>query len=690
MTLPPSIEIGRSICGDLASAERREWVVTNGLGGFASGTVAGSLTRRYHGLLVAALEPPGGRTLLVAKCEEVAVYGGVRVELGTNRWNGGTIAPHGYANIERFALDGTAPVWTYAVADALLEKRVWMEQGVNATYVRYSHVRGRNVLRLTLRVLGNYRGYYQLAHAGDRTLEVTGIEGGVRVSAFPAARPYFVVSDRGACAPSDVWYRDFVLADETERGLDDREDHLCVATFAIDLDPGETVTLLATDREPGRIDAEPAWRRYAAHEARLSEAWSDAQPEASQAPGWLRRCVVAAGQFVVAHPRADDSAALSVIAGYPWFGAWGRDTMIALKGLTLATGRPDVAAKILSTFAAFIDGGMLPNDFPDTGAAPEYNTVDAALWFVEAVAAYVDTTGDRVLLRTLWPKLAQIVDAYCRGTRFGIRRDPADGLIRAGEPGVQLTWMDAKVGDWVVTPRIGKPVEIAALWYNALERLAELAPLAGADAAPYARLAASAKHGFARYWNARAGFCFDVLDGPDDHDASLRPNQLLAISLPFSPLEPPQQRAVVDVCARRLLASTGLRSLAPGEPNYVGHYGGSQRERDAAYHQGTSWLWLLGVFSTAYARAYADAEGARAFLDAYGDALLDGALGTLGEIADGDAPFAPRGAFAQAWSVAEAIRAWHDAPHFAKRGTAAAYYAEAMKKEFPTGDPGRQ
>jgi len=690
MTLPSPIELGRSICGDLASAERREWLVTNGLGGFASGTVAGTLTRRHHGLLFAALQPPGCRTLLVAKFDEVAEYAGARYELATNRWEGGAISPRGYAYIERFRLAGTTPVWTYAIAEALLEKRVWMEPGANTTYVRYAHLRGAEPLRLTLVVLANFRDFNSLARAGEREIEVVPIERGVRVQGPAGVHPCYVTAERGAVTPSCVWYRDFQLTAETERGLDDREDHLCVATFELELGPRESVTVTAGDHEPGPPDSDQAWKRRQAHEASLRRAWAGERREPAAAPPWLSRCVLAADQFIVAradssghalsdssgHAPSDSSghapsdggdSARTVIAGYPWFGAWGRDTMIALKGLALWTGRPAIAAGILTGFAEFVDGGMLPNDFPDGGEAPAYNTVDAALWFVEAVAAYVDATGDRPLLRTLFPKLVQIVDAYCAGTRYGIKRDPRDGLIYAGVPGVQLTWMDAKVGDWVVTPRVGKPVEIAALWYNALERVAALAPLAEADPAPYAKLAAEAKAGFARFWDAESQFCYDVLDGPGGPDRSVRPNALFAVALPFSPLDGSQQRAVVGLCARDLLASTGLRSLAPADPKFIGTYGGPQRERDAAYHQGTSWLWLLGMFSSAYARAYGDVDGARAYLDTYADALLDGALGTLGEIADGDAPFTPRGAIAQAWSIGEAIRAWHEAPTFAKK-----------------------
>ena len=664
----PSLEFGRSTCGNLADAERREWLVTNGLGGFACGTIAGTLTRRYHGLLLAALKPPVGRTLMLAAFDEIARYLGAAHELAANRWRDGTLAPRGYAYIERFRLDGSVPVWEYAVSDALLEKRLWMDHGSNTTFVRYTQLRGQGGIELRVRALANYRDFHATTRAGDWRMDVSAAAGGVRVEAFAGARPFYIAADRGGCAPLHEWYRDFRLVRETERGLDDLDDHLCVAEFNVTLAAGESVNFVASDRARDPGQATGSLQRQHERELDLVKRWQGVCFEAAQAPAWLRWCVLAADQFVVARPLHDNPAALSVIAGYPWFGDWGRDTMIALTGLTLRTGRPEIARTILTTFAAYVDGGMLPNYFPDSGETPEYNTVDAALWYVQAVAAYVEATGDTATLRALFPVLDGIVRAYCAGTRFGIHVDPADGLVYAGEPGVQLTWMDAKVGDWVVTPRIGKPIEIAALWYNALRQLAALSPRAGVDGSLYAQRADAAAAGFERYWNAERGYCYDVLDGPGGNDPSLRPNALFAVSLPHSPLDLERSRAVVRVCGARLFASTGMRSLAPSEPGYIGTYGGSPPGRDGAYHQGTSWLWLLGVFATAYARAYDDAPGARRFLDAYGDALEGQAVGTLGEIADGDAPFTARGAFAQAWSVAEAIRAWHDAPRWASLG----------------------
>src|ERR1700688_2104927 len=325
--------------------------------------------------------------------------------------------------------------------------------------------------------------------------------------------------------------------------------------------------------------------------------------------------------------------------------------MIALPGLTLATGRTEVARQILLAFARYVDAGMLPNNFPDAGGKPEYNTVDAGLWYFEAARQYFAATGDMHTLQALFPVLAGMVDAHAKGTRYQIHVDPADGLLYAGEPGVQLTWMDAKIGDWVVTPRTGKAVEINALWINALETMTEFARVLKISSDNYQLLSSRAKEGFHKFWNAERQCCYDVIDAPGiGDDASLRPNQILAVSLPVSPLPTEQQKAVVDICAAQLLTPYGLRSLAPGEAGYQGHYGGGPRERDAAYHQGTVWAWLLGPFALAHHRIYQDVNYSLSLLAGLAPHLSEGCLGTISEIFDGDAPYAPRGCFAQAWS----------------------------------------
>ena len=571
------VEFGRAVCGDLDQAERREWLVTNGLGGFASGTIAGTLTRRYHGLLIAAFRPPVERTLLLTKIDETVGYRGASYAIASNRWSGAYISPRGFTMIERFYLDGTTPVWEFALADALLEKRIWMEPGANATYVRYRSLRGAGPLELSLRALVNYRDFHANTHAGNWHVGVTKSRSRtLRIDAIAGGRPFWLAADSGDVEVENVWYRDFVLAEETERGLDDRDDNLAAGVFTATLEIGDTITVVAADAELGEFGADDAAGRRRRHETTVLDAYRCAGH--ADEPSWMQHFVLAADQFVVARPIAADPGALSVIAGYHWFADWGRDTMIALPGLALATGRPAIAKKILTTFSSFVDGGMLPNCFPDRGEAPQYNTVDAALWYVEAVARYVEATGDDEALQMLWPSLQSVIACYRAGTRYGIHMD-ADGLIVASAPGMQLTWMDAKVGDIVITPRMGKPVEIGALWYNALARMASLAKRIGSsDAAEYAAVAAVAQTGFDRFWNAAGRYCYDVLDGPEGNDVSLRPNQLFAVSLPCSPLSAQRQRAVVDVCAAQLLTSSGMRSLAPSDARFIPRYGGQGRQ----------------------------------------------------------------------------------------------------------------
>jgi predicted glycogen debranching enzyme len=655
---PPagSIDWGRETCGDLAVAESREWLCANGLGGFAGGTVAGLLSRRYHGLLVAALAPPLGRTLVVAKLDDTLIDDGVRWPLFTNRWADGSVDPHGYRHLERFRLDGTVPGWTYACGDVLIERRVWMEQGANTTYVRYAIVRGDRPLTLQARVLANYRDYHGLTRGGSWHMSVVNVPNGIRVDAFAGAAPVFVLAPGAAATAAHAWYEGFQLARERERGLDDREDHLHAGTFEARLQPGRPFTFVISMDAGAPVDGEAALdRRRRADASVVAAARRGAGPE----PAWIERLTLATDQFVVTRSRDGDPDGRTIIAGYPWFGDWGRDTMIALPGLTLATGRPDIASRILRTFAAFVDRGMLPNRFPDQGETPEYNTVDATLWYVEAIRACYAATRDDGLLKDLMPVLAHIVGEHVRGTRYGIGVDPDDGLLRSGEPGVQLTWMDARVGDWAVTPRTGKAVEINALWYNSLRAMAVFARVLGRSPEPWMGMANRVAESFGRFWNGESGHCHDVVDGPDGDDPSLRPNQIFAVSLPFSPLSRERQRGVVDACARHLLTSHGLRSLAPGDPRYRGSYGGDPRERDGAYHQGTVWNWLLGPFALAHFRVYGDRAVARSFLEPMAHHLGAYGVGSIAEVFDGDPPFRPGGCIAQAWSVGEVLRAWH-------------------------------
>jgi glycogen debranching enzyme len=668
------IDFGREVCGDPTTSTRREWLVTNGIGGYASGTLAGLLSRRYHGLLIAALRPPLGRTLLLTKLDETATYDGRHYRLFANHWADGLIDPPGFRYLERFHLEGTTPVWTFVCADASLEKRVWMKPGANTTYVHYDLRRATAPLTLVTKALVNYRDHHASTFAGDWRMKVEPVEHGLRVAAFDGATPFFLLSDRAEATPQHEWYRDYLLSVEDYRGLDALDDNLYAGDFQATLHPGESLTLVATTEPSPTLDGSSAYaeRRAYEHELLVRAGLVPAQHGGGPVRGGLspttgvEHLILAADQFIVSRPlvgsplHAEGEPGVgggTIIAGYPWFGDWGRDTMISLPGLTLAAGRHDVAARVLRTFAHFVDQGMLPNRFPDEGEGPEYNTVDATLWYFEAIRAYHAVTADDVLLRDLLPVLRDIIEQHQRGTRYRIRLDSDDGLLYAGEPGVQLTWMDAKVGDRVVTPRIGKPVEINALWYNAVRIMADFARHLGQEPDVYDKLGDRAQSGFDRFWNETAGYCYDVLDGPEGDDLALRPNQLLAVSLAHSPLTEEKQRAVVDACARHLLTSHGLRSLAPDDPAYVGRYGGDQHRRDGAYHQGTVWSWLIGPFVSAHVRAYGDRELARSFLEPLIRHLADHGVGSVSEIFDGDPPFTPRGCIAQAWGVAELLRA---------------------------------
>lgn len=652
------IDFGRTICSDPQLSAQHEWLVTNGIGGYASGTVGGMLTRRYHGLLVAALQPPVGQTLLVSKFDETVQYIGHEYALASNIWLNGVIDPRGMLNLERFFLEGSTPVWQYACADALIEKRVWMEYGVNTSYVRYTLVRGGEPCTLSIKVLVNYRNHHQLTRVTSWGMQSERIEGGLRVLAYEGAAPLYLVSDCATVDPQHMWYRGYYLPVEEYRGLEHQEDHLLIGAFRVALAVGESVTIaLSAGAAPG-VDATAALARRRERDAALLQAAGVRAAAASAPFATVHQLILAADQFIVARTMPELQDGQTVVAGYPWFTDWGRDAMISLPGLTLATGRPQIAARILRVFARYVDKGMLPNRFPDAGDAPEYNTVDATLWYFEALRAYVEHTGDVALLSELFPTLKEIVAWHVRGTRYNIHVDPADGLLYAGDDGVQLTWMDAKIGDWVVTPRRGKPVEVNALWYNALEVMADFARRLGQPDDDYVILAAATRRGFSRFWNNFERGCFDVLDGPHGHDPSLRPNQLLAVSLPFSALDRERQQAIVDICARHLLTSHGLRSLAPDESAYIGRYDGDASNRDGAYHQGTVWAWLMGPFVAAHLRVHQNPNQARSLLLPLLCHLTSQGVGSISEIFDGDAPFTPRGCFAQAWSVAELLRAW--------------------------------
>jgi predicted glycogen debranching enzyme len=608
---------------------QREWLETNGLGGYASSTACGMNTRRYHGLLVAATKPPVGRMVLLSKIEETLIVGGKRYELSVNQYPG-VVHPRGDLLLKEFRRD-PFPIFLYEVDGVQVEKSIFMARGLNATVIRYA-VRGGDC-SLELRPLIAFRDYHTTTHennALDATLTIAA--GSVRMTPYPGLPSLYLTHNADEVFPAAEWYRNFEYQREHERGLDFHEDLFHPCTL---ITHGDVTVIASTEA-----------REFA-------EAW---QAQASRPfPNTLAR---AADQFLVRRGEGH-----TVIAGYHWFSDWGRDTMIALPGLTLSTGRPEIARGILQAFAGSVDRGMLPNRFPDSGETPEYNNVDGTLWFFEAVRAYLAHTSDLDFVRVhLYDVLVDIVAWHERGTRYGIRVD-SDGLLLAGEPGTQLTWMDAKVGDWVVTPRCGKPVEVQALWYNALRIMEGLAQSLAKTAASarFGAMAARAASSFAPlFWNASAGCLYDVVDG-EGKDPAIRPNQIFTVSLPHSMLSPEQAGQVVDTVERHLLTPYGLRTLAPTDPQYRGRYDGDPRSRDGAYHQGSVWPWLLGPFLRVYVETHGSSQQAREQASRWLAPLLayldDEGLGQIPEVFDGDAPHRAGGCIAQAWSVAEVLRA---------------------------------
>ena len=649
------IKFGKEICGDLDAALRREWLETNGLGGFASSTIMGLNSRRYHGLLVAATKPPVGRLVLLSKLEETLFIEGQPFDLSANLYPG-VVHPQGFRYLKQFRLD-PFPVFTYEIEGIEIEKTLFMIQGENSTVVQYeltknNHPERPKNLWLELRPLIAFRDYHSTTHENS-ALNPALQEG----SGLTAVTPYaglptlYLAHNAAELKKTSDWYRNFEYEAERERGLDFTEDLFNPCVLRFDLRSRRQASVIASTerRDVANVVeyrlAEITRRRNTVRSSPLEDEFASS-------------LAAAADQYIVA--RGDQK---TVIAGYHWFSDWGRDTMIALPGLTLPTGKHDVARSILRTFAQNADQGMLPNRFPDAGETPEYNTVDATLWFFEAARAYLAYTGELEFVRDeLYPVFSDIIKWHVLGTRYGIKMD-ASGLLSSGQQGVQLTWMDAKVGDWVVTPRRGKPVEIQALWYNALCIMEDLAGTFGeeADQKRYRSMATVASWSFNRqFWNEQATCLYDVTNGAPP-DPSIRPNQIFAVSLKHSMLSPERSRAVVEKVQEHLLTPYGLRSLAVSDPQYRGRYTGGPSERDGAYHQGTVWPWLMGPFITAYIKVNGDSEAARrqaaewlAPLKAH---LADGGLGHISEIFDGDRPQRPCGCIAQAWSVAEILRA---------------------------------
>lgn len=656
----------------------REWLVANGLGGYASGTLSGVPTRRYHGLLIAALPAPLGRTLMLGRTSQVLRLPDNRlVDLGGLARQGEPPEVPGAGYLREFRLEAGLPVWRYEVEDYVLEKRVFLVHLQNTAYVRFQLVKGPGLVRLEIHPLIHFRPHdapVSTPLAEPFVLKV--VDDQYEICSSWAALPPLRLRSIGANPTFTVTGRKvegLFYGVEHGRGYESVGDLWAPGFFAADLGEGDEASLVASTEAWEVVEALTAEEAFQAEMERRERLLAMADRRARE--GTPAELVLAADQFIVTPGRAEDAAraraagdeARSIIAGYHWFTDWGRDTMISLEGLAMVTGRQLEAGYILRSFARHVRDGLIPNFFPEGDREGVYHTADATLWFFHALSRYLEATNDQVTLDILLPILLDIVDHHVQGTRFGIGVDPEDGLLRQGAEGYQLTWMDAKVDDWVVTPRRGKAVELNALWYNALRLLEEWVRERQGDGEVTRRLADLAfrcRESFnQRFWYEEGGYLYDIVDGevegePGD-DPACRPNQIFAVALPYPVLDRERWEQVVAVVRTRLLTPVGLRTLAPGHPDYKKQYDGDLRARDAAYHQGTVWAWLIGPFVDAWLRVHPDDKAtARGFLEGFVPHLDEFCLGSIAEIFDAEEPYFPRGCIAQAWSVAEVLRAW--------------------------------
>jgi len=631
-------------------AEAREWLCANGQGAFAMGTVSNAAARRYHALLIAALPSPHGRMAVLGKVDETLAFdAGSSFDLSSNRYGGGVTYPEGWRYIATFA-PWPVPTWTFALPNgAVIVKRVYVARNRNTVYVTYE--RGDDTAgtaQLTLTPLACWKPYHAEMQIWPGFPYAEGADAdGWTMQATPDAPVLRLQLPTGSVWRKAGWTHDHIThLRECERGFACEESLYCPAVGQIVLPVGKTVAFVATVEDGPVADAQEALAEIGQHQfglVRVAEATGAARDEAG------RDLVLASDQFVIRTP----SGRPTLLAGYPWFTDWGRDTMISLPGICLATGRFAIAREILEGFAPFVSDGMIPNRFPDAGDEPDYNTCDATLWYVRACDAYVQATGDTAFQARLLPTLQSIIEWHLKGARYGIGVDASDGLLRAGEAQTQLTWMDAKVGDWVVTPRTGKPVEINALWIAAL-RVAARWSGDDAYAAHADRAAASFREKFIRPDGLGL---YDVIGDDGAPDAAIRPNQIIAAALADGPLTPDEAAPVVAVVERELLTPHGLRTLAPSDPAYKGVYRGGPMERDGAYHQGTVWPYLLGPFADAFRRVHGSNADVSSFLAPLLEAMgRDYGVGGVAEIFDGDAPHKPNGCPFQAWSVGELLR----------------------------------
>ena len=680
----------KEVCCDSSQAIEKEWVETNGIGGYASSTIIGANTRRYHGLLMAATRPPLGRTLMLSKLEEFLCFEGQEIPLSTNIYPN-AIYPEGYKNLVQFSLK-PIPTFNYSVGGMNIQKMVFMVQGENTTVILYRVVAARRIAStLKIRVMIAFRDYHSLTHENPfLKTEYKHTATGIRIQPYESLPPMYTYHNAQSMDNAQFWYKNMEYPKEIERGLDAHEDLFSPFTLCFDLSKGTDFYVVASTHEYDTVNVQKLLnkklnRKKQGHAMQqvCKQNPSTAPSNASAPPLHSTQNADGHGNKVTEEKKLDhlvdsllsasDSFIVkreqdkkSIIAGYHWFGDWGRDTMISLPGLALVQGRFEEAREILLSYAHYVSNGMIPNRFPDYGETPEYNTVDASLWYINAVYQYLRFAKDfNTIQKDLYGVLKEIIEYYRKGTRYNIHMD-TDSLIYAGSEGVQLTWMDAKVGDWVVTSRRGKAVEINALWYNGLKIMSFLARemrLMG-ESAEYNSLALRVHESFnSLFWFEEGQYLYDYVDG-ETRNSAIRPNQIFAASLPYSMLSLARQRAVIKIVQEHLLTPYGLRSLSPKDKEYIGRYYGNVCERDRAYHQGTVWAWLIGPYISAYARAYTAQKDTttsiKELLKPFYTHLLEAGLGTISEIFDGNLPHTPRGCISQAWSVGEILRAYFE------------------------------
>ena len=652
---------------DPALLREREWLVTNGLGGFASGSLLGIGTRRFHGLFVPNLAQPKGRHIMISRFDEEIGIAGQHVKIGGAEYVDGSLDTDVHRCLLQFRWDGLMPTWRFEVDGAIIEKTIVMPHHQNTVCVHYKLIEGQSIPIRLRPFMAFRRQDAVLVHEAKWpfTLSFSGGRYEIRRSHSELALRFGLGPDHGAFTCHDILGENALYRVEQVRGYDHSEHLYSPGYFTAELSADKPLTFVATTQGWEALDIDGATAINC--EQRRVEHLLSMAPENARL-GFAAQLVAAADQFIIVpgsrleetlHARASGDQVRTVIAGYHWFCDWGRDTMISLEGLTLCTGRHHEARAILHTFSQYVRDGLLPNLFPEGEREALYHTVDATLWYFHAIDRYLTVTGDKSLLHELFPVLQGIIEHHVRGTHYNIGMDPQDGLIKAGAEGYQLTWMDAKVDGWVVTPRRGKPVEIQALWHNALSLMAGWAVELDQPVGAYQVQADQVKASFnQRYWNEAKGYLFDVIDGENGDDDACRPNQVFTMALSHPVLAQDKWAPVLETVRQRLLTPYGLRTLSKDHPDYKANYEGDLRTRDAAYHQGTVWPWLIGHFVTAWLRVHPSRVQARALLNAFAHHLQDAGMGSISEIFDAEAPYTPRGCIAQAWSVAEVLRAW--------------------------------